>query len=127
MSLTEQQQKAAYANGSVAVIAGAGTGKTHMLAERYLYHLRSHELSPLEIVAVTFTDKAAAELRSRIRLLVSQELPERADILAELEAAQISTIHALAMRICQEHPQAADVSPDFTVLDELEGMVRVNQ
>ena len=127
MSLTEQQQKAAYANGSVAVIAGAGTGKTHMLAERYLYHLRLHELSPLEIVAVTFTDKAAAELRSRIRLAVSQQLPERPDLLAELEAAQISTIHALAMRICQEHPQAADVSPDFTVLDELEGMVRVNQ
>lgn len=67
MSLTEQQQKAAYANHSVAVIAGAGTGKTHMLAERYLYHLRSHEFSPLEIVAVTFTEKAAAQLRSRIR------------------------------------------------------------
>lgn len=70
MSLTEQQQKAAYANGSVAVIAGAGTGKTYMLAERYLYHLRVREFSPLEIVAVTYTEKAAAELRSRIRLLV---------------------------------------------------------
>ncbi|BAY20683.1 putative helicase [Calothrix sp. NIES-2100] len=127
MSLTEQQQRAAYANGSVAVIAGAGTGKTHMLAERYLYHLQNCEFSPLEIVAVTFTDKAAAELRSRIRLLVSQKLPERSDLLAELEAAQISTIHALAMRICREHPQAADVPPDFTVLDELEGILWVNQ
>ncbi len=63
MTLTPQQQAAAYADGSVAVIAGAGTGKTHMLAERYLYHLREGELSPLEVVAVTFTDKAAAELR----------------------------------------------------------------
>ncbi|BCX10110.1 MAG: hypothetical protein KatS3mg066_3969 [Fischerella sp.] len=127
MSLTPQQQRAAYANGNVAVIAGAGTGKTHMLAERYLYHLQKSEFSPLEIVAVTFTDKAAAELRSRIRLLVSQKLPERSDLLAELEAAQISTIHALAMRICREHPQAADVPPDFTVLDELEGVLWVNQ
>jgi len=127
MSLTEQQQKAAYANGSVAVIAGAGTGKTHMLAERYLYHLRVCKFSPLEIVAVTFTDKAASELRSRIRLSVSQQLPEPPDLLAELEAAQISTIHALAMRICREHPQAADVSPDFTVLDELEGILWVSQ
>lgn len=127
MSLTPQQQRAAYANGSVAVIAGAGTGKTYMLAERYLYHLQTSEFSPLEIVAVTFTDKASAELRSRIRLLVSQKLPERSDLLAELEAAQISTIHALAMRICREHPQAADVPPDFTVLDELEGILWVNQ
>lgn len=127
MSLTPQQQRAAYANGNVAVIAGAGTGKTHMLAERYLYHLQTQEFSPLEIVAVTFTEKAAAELRSRIRLLVSQELPERSDLLAELEAAQISTIHALAMRICREHPQAADVPPDFTVLDELEGTLWLKQ
>lgn len=59
--------------------------------------------------------------------MVSQELPERPDLLAELEAAQISTIHALAMRICREHPQAADVSPDFTILDELEEIVGVSR
>jgi ATP-dependent helicase/nuclease subunit A len=127
MSLTPQQQAAAYANGSVAVIAGAGTGKTHMLAERYLYHLQNHQLSPLEVVAVTFTDKAASELRSRIRSLANQRLPDRFDWLAELEAAQISTIHALAARICREHPSAADVPSDFTILDELEGVLWFNQ
>lgn len=117
MSLTPQQEAAVYADGNIAVIAGAGTGKTHMLAERYLYHLREHELSPLEVVAVTFTEKAAAELRSRIRSSVNQQLPERYDLLAELEAAQVSTIHALAVRICREHPLVADVPPDFAVLD----------
>jgi len=127
MSLTTQQQAAAYANGSVVVTAGAGTGKTHMLAERYVYHLQENELSPLEVVAVTFTDKAAAELRSRIRSLANQRLPDRFDLLAELEAAQISTIHALAVRICREHPLVADVPPDFAVLDELEGVLWSNQ
>ncbi len=127
MSLTPQQERAAYAKGSVAVIAGAGTGKTHMLAERYLYHLQQQELSPLEVVATTFTEKAATELRSRIRSLVNQKLPQRAYLLAELEAAQISTIHALAMRICREHPEAAGVPPDFTVLDQLEGVLRVER
>jgi ATP-dependent helicase/nuclease subunit A len=127
MSLTPQQQAAAYANSNVAVIAGAGTGKTHMLAERYLYHLREDKFSPLEVVAVTFTDKAAAELRSRIRSAVTQQLPNSADLLAELEAAQISTIHALAMRICREHPLVADVPPDFAVLDELEGVLWSSQ
>ncbi|HEY9692439.1 MAG TPA: BREX-3 system P-loop-containing protein BrxF [Oculatellaceae cyanobacterium] len=127
MNLTSEQQAAAYANNSVAVTAGAGTGKTHMLAERYIHHLRVDDLSPLEIVSVTFTEKAAAELRSRIRSSVTNQLPERSDLLAELEAAQISTIHALATRICREHPQAANVPPDFTILDELEGALWLDE
>jgi ATP-dependent helicase/nuclease subunit A len=123
MSLTPQQQAAAYAPKSVAVTAGAGTGKTFMLVERYLYYLREHQLSPLEMVAVTFTEKAAKELRSRIRQAVSQQLPQFPDSLAELEAAQISTIHALASRICREHSEAAGVPPDFSILDDLEGEI----
>ncbi|GAB4228541.1 MAG: hypothetical protein Kow0049_09670 [Stanieria sp.] len=121
--LTPDQQLAAYSSTSVVVTAGAGTGKTHMLAERYLYYLKEQNLSPLEIVAVTFTEKAAKELRSRIRILISQQLPQRTDILAELEAAPISTIHALASRICEEHPQVAGIPADFTVIDDLEGKI----
>lgn len=127
MTLTSEQEKAAYSSGSVAVIAGAGTGKTYMLVERYVYHLTVDKFSPLAIVACTFTDKAAAELRSRIRATVSQRLPDRFDLLAELEAAQISTLHSLATRICQEHPEAAGVPADFTVLDELESKIWVNE
>ncbi len=123
MGLTSQQQAAAYAPTSVAVTAGAGTGKTFMLVERYLYYLREHQLSPLEMVAVTFTEKAAKELRSRIRQAVSLQLPQFPDSLAELEAAQISTIHALASRICREHPEAAGIPPDFSILDDLEGEI----
>ena len=122
-SITTEQQAAAYAPCSVVVTAGAGTGKTHMLAQRYLYYLRERNLSPLEIVAVTFTEKAATELRSRIRTLVSQELPERLDLIAELEAAQISTIHAVSARVCQEHFQVINLPADFQVLDDLEGQV----
>ena len=54
-NLTPEQQAAAYVPCSVVITAGAGTGKTHMLAQRYLYYLRERNLSPLEIVAVTFT------------------------------------------------------------------------
>jgi ATP-dependent helicase/nuclease subunit A len=121
MSLTDQQRDAARANRSVAVTAGAGTGKTHMLAERYLYHLESG-YSPLSIVALTFTEKAATELRSRIRQTIRERLPN-SEFIAELEAAQISTFHALAARICREHPNAAEVPPDFAVLDDLDGKV----
>ncbi|MDC0833468.1 UvrD-helicase domain-containing protein [Geitlerinema sp. CS-897] len=133
MSLTPEQHRAAHAPHSVAITAGAGTGKTFTLAERYLYHLLQDGLSPLQVVAVTFTEKAAIELRSRIRRLARQQQPRTQpsngdstsetafnDVLAELEAAPISTFHSLAARICREHPDAAGVPADFRILDEIE-------
>lgn len=100
--------------------AGAGTGKTHWMAERYLKLLeRGH--SPLEVVAVTFTDKAALELRNRVRKrLLETAAKEHPQKLAELEAAPIGTLHALAARICREFPEEAEVPADFQVLDDLE-------
>lgn len=122
MGLTKDQQRAAHIPSSVVVTAGAGTGKTHMLSERYLYFLRQG-FSPLQIVAVTFTEKAATELRSRIRQTIAQYMSDRPDLLAELEAAQISTFHALAARICREHPDKANVPPDFAVQDEIDSPI----
>lgn len=115
MTLTAQQQAAAHAPGSVAVLAGAGSGKTHMLVARYLYLLNFY--SPLEIAAATFTEAGAAELRARVRQAVQRERPGDVETLAELEAAQISTIHALCGRIVRDHPAAAGVRPDVTVMD----------
>src|SRR5690606_3535946 len=73
-TLRPAQREAVDAPGSVAVVAGAGTGKTHMLAHRFLKHVEDG-LDPLEIVAVTFTERAAAELRARIRALLAVSLP----------------------------------------------------
>ncbi|RME03164.1 MAG: hypothetical protein D6812_05450, partial [Deltaproteobacteria bacterium] len=127
-TLSPEQRKAVEAKGSVAVVAGAGTGKTFMLTRRYLHHLLVDGHSPLEVVAVTFTEKAAAELRARIRREVASAAPERFELTAEVEAAQISTIHALAARICREHPEAAGVPADFSILDEREGTIwRIEQ
>ena len=116
MGLTAQQERAVRAAGSVAVVAGAGSGKTHMLVSRYLHHLEGG-LSPLEVVAVTFTEKAAAELRARIRREASRLRPDDVETLAELEAAPISTLHALCARILREHPGPAGVRPDVVVMD----------
>lgn len=121
--LSPEQRRAVEAPGSVAVVAGAGTGKTHMLSQRYVHHLEVDGFTPLQVVAVTFTEQAAAELRARIRATVQQAHAARRDWLAELEAAQISTIHALAARICRDHPGPAGVPADFGVLDDVEGQV----
>lgn len=123
MRLTEEQGRAVRAPGSVAVVAGAGCGKTSLLAERYVHHLSADGLSPLGVVAVTFTEKAAEELRSRIRRRVQGAMPGAEEVSAELEAAQISTIHALCARICREHPEEAGVPPDFSILDDVSGGV----
>ncbi len=124
--LDPAQQEAAHAPRSVVVTAGAGTGKTHMLSHRYLHHLRQG-FRPLQVVAVTFTRRAAEELRARIREVVRRALeggegldPE---MLAEVEAAPIGTIHALAQTICRRYPEAAGVPPDFSVVDELDGQL----
>ena len=121
-TLRPAQREAVDAAGSVAVVAGAGTGKTHMLAHRFLKHVEDG-LDPLEIVAVTFTERAAAELRARIRALLAVSLPPGARARLTVEAAQISTMHALAQRVCREFPEQAGVAPDFTILDDLEGGV----
>ena len=100
MDLTPKQKEAVDAERSVAVTAGAGTGKTALLARRFVHHVVEDGFSPLQIVAVTFTDKAAAELRSRIRsALLLAAGQDRAD---EADTAQISTIHTLAARICRD-------------------------
>ncbi|MDM7323832.1 MAG: UvrD-helicase domain-containing protein, partial [Thermus sp.] len=112
--------------GGLVVQAGAGTGKTQFLVERYLDLLK--EVSPLEIVAVTFTEKAALELRGRIRQGIQKAqvgwAPEhRERLLAQLAAAPIGTLHSLAARICREFPLEAGVPPDFQVLDEVEALL----
>lgn len=124
--LDPAQLRAAQAPRSVVVTAGAGTGKTHMLSHRYLHHLRQG-FRPLQVVAVTFTRRAAEELRARIREVVRRALEGEdsldPEMLAEVEAAPIGTIHALAQTVCRRYPEAAGVPPDFAVVDELDGQL----
>ena len=115
--LTPEQRRAVEAAGSVAVTAGAGSGKTFLLTERYLHLVAARGLSPLEVVAATFTRKAAAELKSRIRVRL-QSANLGAETVAELEAAPIGTINALAARVCRDFPLEAGLPADFRVMDE---------
>ena len=111
---------------ALVVTAGAGSGKTRTLVGRYLALLEAG-LPLRSIVAITFTDKAAREMRTRIRTAVETWLPACADpagqarweeAFAALDSARISTIHALCAEILRAHPAEARVDPDFEVLDE---------
>ncbi|PTL56436.1 UvrD-helicase domain-containing protein [Paraconexibacter algicola] len=102
--------------GPMLLAANAGSGKTAVLAERFARAVVEDGLDPGSLLAITFTDKAAGELRHRIRLrlaeLGAQEAARAAD------QAWISTIHGFCTRVLRAHAAAAGVDPAFEVLDE---------
>ncbi len=99
------------------VEAGAGTGKTTLLTDRYVDLVKKGLARPTEIVAITFTEKAASELKDRIRSELSKiGLTEAVN---ELDRSPISTIHSFAGSLLRERPLEAQVDPNFTVMDDL--------
>ena len=131
MQPSAEQAPAITARGrDVVVTAGAGAGKTLTLVARYLALLA--EGVPLRsIIAITFTEKAAREMRNRVRDevrryletpgLASSEHERWQEVYSGLDAARISTIHGLCAEILRGHPAEACVDPRFTVLDEGHG------
>ncbi len=104
--------------GDLLLAAGAGSGKTSVLVERFVRAVLEDGVSVPAILTITFTEKAAAEMRERIRLRL-RELG--ADAAArETEGAFISTIHGFCARVLRAHALAAGLDPGFTVLDEPE-------
>lgn len=129
MSLLNQQQcRARDALGNVLVSAGAGTGKTTAVVERCLRLIVAEECSLENILLVTFTEAAAAEMRERIRSELrkrSQMAPagsalsdRLAQELALLDTALISTLHSFCLDLARRHFHELGMDPEFTVLDE---------
>ena len=116
-----EQQAAIDAEGLVFVSAGAGTGKTTVLVERFARAVRDRKLDIGSILVITYTDRAAGELRTRIRSRL-QELGEHG-LARELDGAWISTIHGFCLRILKAHPFAAGLDPRFRVLDGNQALV----
>ncbi len=111
----------------LALSAGAGCGKTRVLAERFLAQLASRPGRSLaELVAMTFTEKAARELRDRVRKTCrarmiaetdEQEMMFWRDVGRGLEAAPIGTIHSFCSRLLRRHALRCGIDPEFEVLD----------
>ncbi len=112
-----QERAVAYLQGPCLVIAGAGSGKTRVITHKIARLLRAG-YAPGEIAAITFTNKAAAEMRERAR-----------DLLEQRQTAQqllICTFHALGVRILREDGQALGLKPQFSILDsdDVTGLLR---
>ena len=122
MRPTPEQEAAIVARGrDVLLEAGAGTGKTGVMVQRYCRLVCEEGVALEGVLAFTFTDKAAAELRQRIRAELAhraEEGSERArELLTTIGGAWITTIHGFCNRLLSGHPVAAGIDPDFRVLD----------
>ena len=107
-SLNESQRDAVGApSGNLLILAGAGSGKTRVLVHRIAWHIATGEANPQGILAVTFTNKAAAEMRSRIENLLGQSI----------YGMWVGTFHGLCHRLLRAHWQEANLPENFQILD----------
>src|SRR5947209_17527886 len=117
MELTPAQLRAIERrDGPLLVSAAAGSGKTRVLVERFVRAAIDDGVDVERIIEITFTEKAAGELRTRIRRRFL-DLGER-DGARDAESAWISTIHGFCARVLRCHPLDAGIDPEFRVLDE---------
>ncbi|WP_147370243.1 UvrD-helicase domain-containing protein [Fusobacterium nucleatum] len=103
----KQREAASQIDGSILILAGAGSGKTRTITYRIAHMIENVGISPYSILAVTFTNKAAKEMRERVEDLVG-------DI---AKACTISTFHSFGMRLLRMYAKEAGYSPNFTIYD----------
>ena len=104
----EQRDAVLTTEGPVLVLAGAGTGKTRVLTTRIAHILRERKAYGSEILSVTFTNKAAREMKERIGKLVGSTVEGM---------PWLGTFHSIGARILRRHAELADLKSDFTILD----------
>src|SRR5712672_3214000 len=104
----EQRQAVETLDGPVLVLAGAGTGKTRVLTTRIAHILATGRARPAEILAVTFTNKAAREMKLRVGTMVGQIVEGM---------PWLGTFHSIGVKILRRHAELVGLKPDFTILD----------
>ncbi|MBS1824368.1 MAG: UvrD-helicase domain-containing protein [Acidobacteria bacterium] len=115
ISLNPKQQAAVERWGQdVCVVAGPGSGKTRVLIERFRWLVEAKGIHPQRILAVTFTEKAATEIKKRLM----ESVASTGEMRQQMERAWVSTIHGFCTRLLKENAIAAAVDPDFRLLDE---------
>lgn len=108
-NLNDIQQKAVECTeGPILVIAGAGSGKTKLLTNKVAYLIKNKEVTPSHILAITFTNKAAKEMKDRIFHLIGDEA----------KYIQISTFHSFGYKILRDNYELCQLGNNFTILDE---------
>ena len=124
--LNEQQKQAVlHTNGALLIIAGAGAGKTKTLTHR-IVNLIESGIAPNKILAITFTNKAAKEMRDRTESLI-----KKSGVVAEIDTFYnkpfVSTFHSLGVRILREKGEHINIPKHFTILDQGDTMAATRE
>ncbi len=113
--LSAAQERAVRRLGQdVCLVAGPGSGKTRVLVHRFQWLVEDRGIPPSRILTITFTEKAAAEIKRRL----VEEYRQRPELRRQVEAAPVSTVHAFCARLLRENAVQAGIDPAFKVLDE---------
>ena len=113
-----QRAAVLYLNGPCLVLAGAGSGKTRVITQKIAYLLRECAYTARQIVALTFTNKAAREMSERVRELVEPRMAK---------GLTISTFHSLGLRFLREEAQAVGLKPSFSIVDATDALAIVQE
>jgi DNA helicase-2/ATP-dependent DNA helicase PcrA len=113
----EQREAVLHVNGPLLILAGAGSGKTRVITSRIAYLVGDGHARPHEILAVTFTNKAAEEMRTRVETLIGEDCSRM----------WISTFHALCARLLRREGPAIGLTRDFVIYDSSDQLVVVKQ
>ena len=108
--LNEKQTEAVkHKDGPILVVAGPGTGKTKVITHRIAYLIREYGIKPYNILAITFTNKAAEEMRERVNKEIGE--PHGSNI-------KVSTFHAFCVKVLRKHAQQIGLSENFAIFDQ---------
>src|SRR3954449_7952519 len=113
----EQREAVLHAEGPLLILAGAGSGKTRVITSRIAYLVGDGHARPDELLAVTFTNKAAEEMRNRVEALLG----------ADCSRMWVSTFHALCARLLRREAPAIGLSRDFVIYDSSDQLSIVKQ
>src|SRR4029077_16468511 len=113
----EQRDAVLHVNGPLLILAGAGSGKTRVITSRIAYLVGNGEAEPREVLAVTFTNKAAGEMRARVESLLG----------SECSGMWVSPFHALWARLLRREAPAIGLSRDFVIYDSSDQLTVVKQ
>lgn len=117
----EQKRAVKATEGPLLILAGAGSGKTKTLTHRIAYILEQKKATPYEILAVTFTNKAAREMRERIAALVGGSADDRAFL------PYMGTFHGICVRLLRQDGEHIGVPPNFVIWDESDRLAAIKQ
>lgn len=112
-----QAQAVTYTGGPLLVMAGAGSGKTRVLTHRVAYLLANSLAQPWQILAITFTNKAAAEMRERLARLIGDPAKE----------LWVATFHSTCVRILRREAQAAGLTSAYSIYDSTDSLRMITQ